>query len=178
MSFNHIPHFFSHLKIFINIVLVLHEFHSIYPSPTHPPASLVITWQPCNLPHNRGKNLVVEAVVCHSGSNSILFSSYFFGKCLLQKRPLAFATLSVLDPNWDYLPYVMLLYCVIDICNFGSLGPTPSCALARNGDQMWGEAGKERERWEWECKTLGGVSLVIRWRLRTGEGTGSLSGWL
>ena len=92
---------------------------------------------PLPLPPHRGKkNLIVETLVCHSVSYSI---PLLFTLCLQiiiamthqsGTRPLASATLSILDPHWGSSQ----LSCCCPVSwrsfSFGCVGPCPLCTPA------------------------------------------------
>lgn len=77
------------------------------------PLPICTTLWPCNLPPpqdkrkgNLRKNLIVEAVVWHSGSQSIFFSPYVFiayvhcTESLIHLKASGFCYTSILDPHW------------------------------------------------------------------------------
>lgn len=115
--------------------MVLCDHNTIRWTPLTSP-SLVPTVYPCNLPlPNREKNkLIVEAMVCHRVSHSILFSPQIFSckcsfamTCWSGTRPLASGTLSIPELHWDssWLSCCCLESC--RSCSFACIKLVPSC---------------------------------------------------
>ena len=97
---------------------------------------------PLQLTPSREKYLIVEAVVCHSVSHSVpLVHTSLLANAHGNEsdmRPLASASLSILEPVWD--SFQISCCCPVSwrSYSFGSVGPASSCTLARHlWDRSW-----------------------------------------
>lgn len=128
--------FLSNL-FFFNFLLVLCELHILHTYSS--PHSFVSTLCPCNTPQIKQifkQSLFVEAVVCHSEPRTISFSSLIFTANVIamnhcsDSRLLAWATLSVQNPQWDS----SWICCCCPVswrpCSFGSTGLVPSTCFS------------------------------------------------
>jgi hypothetical protein len=98
---------------FLNFVLVLCEFHTTHPNPTHlylpyshpPPLQSRLATE--------GGNLIVEAVVCQCVAQYILLSTCLCRQMFISithpsTRPLASAPLPILKPSLGLLADILL----------------------------------------------------------------------
>ena len=115
---------------------------------THFPLLSPLRPVPCNLSPNRGKKCLMVTIVCQCVLQYTLLSTLL---CL--QRPLASATLSMLDPYWDSWTS---WFCPVSwrSCSCESINLGPSYTPVHRWDRYWGGpiqssgSGSERHlRW-------------------------------